>query len=188
MVGIVRRFIDALKGENFNADVFPEFLEAFITLFKCNMSGDILRSLALFITYALHDGRTFSYRNRARRSATRIANGDVTRTIDSERSTPRSLSPSQPEAGVNDLSRQEIGVQILEAYSDILCDPNSDDPIKRFAKTVTNKVCEISSTFIGPLIDISSGYFSCWKSLIQRWFSSLPKSLLGSLSLMVRPM
>lgn len=137
--GIVKRFIDALKGENFNADVFPDFLEAFITLFKCNTSGDNLRSLALFITYALQDGRAFPYRTRTKRVTTRISNGDATRVIDSERSTPRSLSPGQPEPTNNDLSRQEIGVQILEAYSDILCDPQDDDYIKRFAKTVTNK-------------------------------------------------
>lgn len=143
ITGIVKRFIDALKGETFNADVFPDFLEAFTMLFKCSLAGDNMRSLALFITYALHDGRTFPYRARNKRSATRVSNGDATRVIDSERSTPRSLSPATPEAGANDLSRQEIGVQILEAYSDILCDPDSDDSIKRFAKTVTNKVREL---------------------------------------------
>lgn len=137
--GIVKRFIDALKGENFNADVFPDFLEAFITLFKCNISGDNLRSLALFVTYALQDSRAFPYRTRTRRVTTRTSNGDATRVIDSERSTPRSLSPAPPEPAINDLSRQEIGAQILEAYSDILCDPQDDDYIKRFAKTVTNK-------------------------------------------------
>lgn len=137
--GIVKRFIDALKGENFNADVFPDFLEAFITLFKCNTSGDNLRSVALFITYALQDSRAFPYRARSKRTPPRISNGDTMRVTDSERSTPRSLSPGQTEPMNNDLSRHEIGIQVLEAYSDILCDSGDDDYIKRFAKTVTNK-------------------------------------------------
>lgn len=137
--GIIKRFVDALKGEMFNADVFPDFLEAFMALFKCNCSGDNLRSLSLFITYALQDSRAFSYRSiRSKRPTLRDSNDHISRTIDSERSTPRSLSP-QSELN-NDLSRHEIGVQVLDAFSDVLCDADNVEFIKRFAKTITNKV------------------------------------------------
>ena len=151
--GIIKRFIDALKGETFNADVFPDFLEAFMTLFKCNCSGDNLRSLSLFITYALQDGRAFSYRSvRSKRPTLRDSNGHGSRAIDSERSTPRSLSP-QPELLNNDLSQHEIGIQILDAFSDILCDPDNVEFVKRFAKTITNKVCDyIQINYMGSLM------------------------------------
>jgi len=42
------------EGESFLPDVFPSFLEAFTSLVKCNLSAEVFRSLALFVTYALH--------------------------------------------------------------------------------------------------------------------------------------
>ena len=108
-------------------------------LLKCSPSGDNLRSLALFVTYALQDARAFPFRARSKRTPPRISNGDTIALPNSERSTPRSLSPGQPESSSNDLSRQEIGVQMLEACSDMLCDPTDDEFVKKFGRAVTNK-------------------------------------------------
>jgi hypothetical protein len=143
VLGIVKRLLDALKGENFSADVFPDFLEAFSALFRCNISKDNLRSLALFVTYALQDNRAFpSQGNRQLRTSQRHPNGRPLNVLTSDASTssPRSSSPAQPPKAANDLSRHEVGVQVLEMFTDLLCNTESLDPIKKFAKTVANKV------------------------------------------------
>jgi hypothetical protein len=147
MPGIVKRLLDALKGETFSADVFPDFLEAFSALFRCNISKDNLRSLALFVTYALQDNRAFPLAgSRQNKNSLRPANGHAPNNISSEllTSTPRSNSPGQITKAANDLSRHEVGVQVLEMFTDLLCNTSSLDPIKKFAKTVANKVRQLT--------------------------------------------
>jgi hypothetical protein len=132
-----------LKGETFSADVFPDFLEAFSALFRCNISKDNLRSLALFVTYALQDNRAFPpLGNRQYRNSLRYSNGQAPNNLASEAQTPtpRSNSPGQIAKAANDLSRHEVGVQVLEMFTDLLCNTASLEPIKKFAKTVANKV------------------------------------------------
>jgi hypothetical protein len=144
----VKRLLDALKGETFSVDVFPDFLEAFSALFKCNTSKDNLRSIALFVTYALQDNRAFpSHVNRQHRNSQRHSNGQVA--SDTPTSTPRSNSPAQLPKTPNDLSRHEVGVQVLEMFTEVLCNTESVEPMKKFAKTVANKVCHPS------MVDIS---------------------------------
>jgi hypothetical protein len=132
-----------LKGETFSADVFPDFLEAFSALFRCNISKDNLRSLALFVTYALQDNRAFPlHGSRQYRNSQRQSNSHAPNTLVSEAltSASRSNSPGQITKSTNDLSRHEVGVQVLEMFTDLLCNTASLDPIKKFAKTVANKV------------------------------------------------
>jgi hypothetical protein len=133
--------LDALKGEAFSADVFPDFLEAFAALLKSNTSKDNLRSLALFITYAIQENRAFPYRSsRSIKVSNRNSNGGTPMALLSEVSTPRSSSPGQPSNSGNELSRHEVGVQVLEMFTDILCDPSSNESIIKFTKTVASKV------------------------------------------------
>ncbi|KAF2398110.1 beach-domain-containing protein [Trichodelitschia bisporula] len=133
----VKRLLDALKGELFSIDVFPDFMEAFISLLKCNISGDNLRSLALFVTYALHDSRAFPGRSRSHKSNVRSAS--VASKPKSEASTPYSASPGTDGKAAADMPKYEVGVKILEMYTDIICDPSNAEPMNKFAKTVTNK-------------------------------------------------
>jgi hypothetical protein len=136
MLGVVKRLLDALKGETFNEDVFPDFLEAFSTLLRCNTSGDNLRSVALFITYALQDSRAFPARSiRANRNSHRLSSSHLPI---SQSSTPRSTSPGN-DLSEHDLSNHEIGVRVMQMYTEFLCDTASSEPIKKFAKTVANK-------------------------------------------------
>lgn len=131
--------LDALKGETFSEDVFPDFLEAFSTLLKCNTSAENLRSIALFVTYALQDGRAFPIRvTHLHKSSQRSSNGQtpVGSRIDS--SGRRSESPA--ESSRSNLSSHEVGVRLLQMYTEFLCDTISLEPIKKFAKTVANKV------------------------------------------------
>lgn len=41
----------------------------------------------------------------------------------------------------NELPRSGIGLEILNLYTDILCHDENTTSIKKFARTVTNKVC-----------------------------------------------
>jgi beige protein homolog 1 len=136
---IIKRFLDALKGETFSVDVFPDFIEAFSALFACNMTSENLRSLALFITYAFQDNRAFpTHTTRTKKAGPRPSNNGP-KTLDSERSTPRSLSPGYNVDLGPTLPRYEVGVQVLEMYLDLICDPNHRRVTEKFAKTVTNK-------------------------------------------------
>jgi beige protein homolog 1 len=131
--------LDALKGETFSEDVFPDFLEAFSTLLRCNTSAENLRSVALFVTYALQDGRAFPGRtSRLHKNGQRQSNNQtpVVPRIDPF----ARLSDSPAEANHNDLSSHEVGVRLLQMYTEFLCDTTSLESIKKFAKTVANKV------------------------------------------------
>jgi hypothetical protein len=131
--------LDALKGETFSEDVFPDFLEAFSTLLRCNTSAENLRSISLFVTYALQDGRAFLNRNgRMHKNSQREANNQTPIVSRLDPFARRSDSPA--EVNQNDLSSHEVGVRLFQMYTEFLCDTTSLEPIKKFAKTVANKV------------------------------------------------
>jgi beige protein homolog 1 len=134
----VRRFLDALKAETFSREVFPAFMEAFTSLVKCNMTAEVLRSLSLFVTYAYHKPASSAsrtpkgqYGTMPSRSGT-VSNGHKRPTLatflDGKDAVPTSLS------------KRELGTKILEMYADLLCENSSSSNLKKFARTVTNKV------------------------------------------------
>ncbi|KAK8230622.1 hypothetical protein HDK90DRAFT_328482 [Phyllosticta capitalensis] len=136
---IIKRLLDALKGETFTHDVFPHFMNAFKSLLQCSASSDILRSTALFITYALQESRTLANRPlRSRSSVKHMYNATPTLSSGSSASSVPAPSKSTP-LPTGKLSRQELGIKVLEAFSAFLCDDASAIAIGRFAKTVTNK-------------------------------------------------
>lgn len=136
--------LDALKGERFTEDVFPDFLEAFSTLLKCNTSAENLRSIALFVTYALQDSRAFPTRiSRTSRNSQRQSSSQMPSAPRSDPFDLRSASPNQSEQV--ELSSHEVGVRVLQMYTDFLCDTTSQEPVKKFAKTVANKVTRSQS-------------------------------------------
>ncbi|KAF2454179.1 hypothetical protein BDY21DRAFT_354308 [Lineolata rhizophorae] len=137
---IARRLMDALRGESFTEDIFPDFLSAFRCLVKANPSSETFRGLALFITFALHDSRAFVTRTlRSKTSTLRLKSTSTPPTNTPLTSTPRSISPARDMGRSAELSRGELGVRILELYSEMLCDRISTVDIRKFAKTVTNK-------------------------------------------------
>jgi beige protein homolog 1 len=139
----VKRLLDALKGESFSADVFPDFLEAFSAVFKCSISPETLRSLALFVTFALQDSRAFPNRlskgTLISRQAPKDLNGQGTVYTGRERSSSRPSPFNAPISPSSEVSRFEIGVQMLEVFTEVLCEPGTDI-VYKFATTVTNKV------------------------------------------------
>ncbi|KAG6206151.1 hypothetical protein E4U35_001970 [Claviceps purpurea] len=62
VTGIVKRLLDAMKGEAISEDVVTHFMLAFEVLVKSNLSPEVMRSLSLFVTYALHTPPTIKQR------------------------------------------------------------------------------------------------------------------------------
>ena len=120
-------------------DVFPNFVEAFTSLVKSSLSAEIFRSLALFITYAFRKPTASASRSPMSKHGTVSA-----------RPTLISATPKRPTltAAVDGkqnpkspLTKQQVGISILEMYADLLCERGNTVNLKKFARTVTNKVC-----------------------------------------------
>jgi beige protein homolog 1 len=142
--GVIKRMLDALKGETMPDGVFPKFSSAFKALFRCSFSQENLRSLALFITFALQDGRTHIKRGLStKKSMARISSQRASTPLSNSASgTPRSGSPHEDLGATPNISRHEVGVKMLDLYTELLCEKGNEHDIKRFGKTVTNKVCD----------------------------------------------
>lgn len=130
--------MDALKGENFSTDTFKHFVKAFKSILTANLSAESLRTLALYITYAI-------YKPQPKISS-------VMRTAKTENfQTPRfSHEPTNQDTAsvtirkeinpLQKLSQLQLGLEILDLYSDLVCKANDTGNVMKFARTVTNKV------------------------------------------------
>ncbi|KAF2104564.1 beach-domain-containing protein [Rhizodiscina lignyota] len=127
-IRIIKRLLDPLKSEPMPSAAVPDFLHTLETMLRSNTSADILRALALFITYALHDARATTIKRNRTWPPNHGSHG-------SETSTPplRALEDEPM------MTHAELGVRLLEMYADLLCEKENTTEIKRFAKTVTNK-------------------------------------------------
>ncbi|KAH8838367.1 hypothetical protein MCOR27_009468 [Pyricularia oryzae] len=140
---IVKRLLDAMKAESIQEETLPHFLSAFESLTKCNLSIEVHRSLALFITYAFHTSPSSQPRTPKPSSATATRSASplvpvATRTAQ-RRYTGELVAPKT-------LTRKQLGVKILEMYTGLLCDQGGLAEIRKFARAVTNKwlLCLIS--------------------------------------------
>ncbi|KAL3475137.1 hypothetical protein BJX99DRAFT_230303 [Aspergillus californicus] len=118
-----KRLLEALKGGGFTPDILRLFTAAFSSLMDNCLSADLLRSLALFITYSLHKPKT--------------PNG-----LQKKKSIRFKPAPAQPAASVDKaptMSATTVAIEMLRTYCALLCDTHDLGPIKKFAKTVTNK-------------------------------------------------
>lgn len=136
--GIVKKWLDTLKGENFSTDTFQYFIGAFMSILTSTLSAESLRTLALYITYAIY--RPQPKPSSATRPA-KIANHQGPNLphepmiLDSSSgSTTKQPNPSHK------LSQLQLALELLDLYSDLLCRTNDTGNIKKFARTVTNKV------------------------------------------------
>ncbi|EDO00810.1 hypothetical protein SS1G_03284 [Sclerotinia sclerotiorum 1980 UF-70] len=135
---IVKRFLDALKAELFPVEVFSSFMEALTSLVKCNMTAEVFRSLALFITYAYHKPTSSASRTPKNpgltipiRSGT-ISKGPRRPTISTVFDLNEMVSPI--------MTKRQLGNRVLEMYTELLCEKGTTSNIRKFARTVTNKV------------------------------------------------
>jgi beige protein homolog 1 len=123
----LKKMLDALKAEPILPMTMPLFLNAFKSLLPSALNTEMLRSIALFITFSVHKGKAVNglTPRRGNRLDTRP-----------RRNTTQSGSPEPP---ITSLSRFQIGVEVLRLYSDFLCAKEDTSMIKKFARTVTNK-------------------------------------------------
>ncbi|KAI9046878.1 hypothetical protein LZ554_008956 [Drepanopeziza brunnea f. sp. 'monogermtubi'] len=135
---IVKRFLDALKAETFQQDVFPAFMEALRSLVICNLTAEIFRFLALFITYAYHKPTSTASRT-PRSSAGTLPSRSVSKSVGLPRPSVTTILGGNEIVSTTTMTKRQIGNKILEMYSDLLCEKGNTSNIKKFAKTVTNK-------------------------------------------------
>ena len=113
------------------------------------MTGDNLRALAMYITYALERAR-----REDRDSQNQTHNGSVGKSPMSPVQTPNPDLPARIVSSEADshreLQAEEMAIGMLDMFADLLCVPDETSSIMKFAKTVTNKVC----------FAISNGYVS----------------------------
>lgn len=158
------------------------------------MTADVLRSLSLFITYALH--RHNPLRTLKIKKSNISLRRPGTRDSTTSNSFKSSIFPSLGQFNEEDCyTRQQLGVKVLEMYHDILCeDANSTANLKRFAKTVTNRwllyllaeqdatVVTIGAKLLARLLVVhgpsyvtkfatKSGGFIIMRNRLKRWWS-----------------
>ncbi|KAF4122915.1 WD repeat and FYVE domain-containing protein 3 [Geosmithia morbida] len=132
---IVKRLLDAVKGEAIAEETMPHFLGAFDVLVKSNLSQEVMRSLALFITHAFHSPPTSLSRTpKPSSSSSRPSTATTLRGAN----TDLVLASNGP-SNFKYLPKKTLGTKILVMYSDILCEKGNLSHIKKFARTVTNK-------------------------------------------------
>lgn len=91
---------------------------------ESSLSADLLRSLSLFITYALHKPKESS--KLQKKKSMRFNAG------------MRQRATSDSKAKY--VSSTVIATEMLRMYCSLLCNAHDLGPIKKFAKAVTNKV------------------------------------------------
>ncbi|KAK4240113.1 Oligosaccharyltransferase 48 kDa subunit beta-domain-containing protein [Achaetomium macrosporum] len=134
---IIKRLLDVLKAETVSEDIMPHFMASFESLVRCNYSAEVHRAIALFITYAFHTPA--GSRSRTPKPAS-ISGRSAPPGLSLLRRPTVEGSSLSPAAGSKMLSKKQLGVKILEMYTRLLCEPTNLADIRKFAKTVTNKV------------------------------------------------
>lgn len=125
ILGVNKRFLDALKGEDFTEETLSLFIPAFRSLFESCISAELLRSLSLYITFALHEEKVPSlHKKKSMRFNSRA----------------RQLSSTSDSSPKKVMPKKQIGLELLHMYTEYLCTPGDFINIKRFARAVTNKV------------------------------------------------
>lgn len=151
LLGIVKKWLDALKGEPFTSDTFDHFMRAFKSMLTSNISGESLRALSLYITYAVHKPKQKVPQSvRHARSVKQQTDGS------SRRATILTASPSplRNQDGEKELTRLQIAIKVMGMYTDLLCEREDVTNIKKFARIVTNKVKAIDAVLLKLLLTL----------------------------------
>ncbi|KAI5201148.1 beach-domain-containing protein [Aureobasidium subglaciale] len=132
---VVRRFLDALKVDSISSEVLPDILHALRALSLCKTAHLNHRDIATFITYALHDDRAIQSANpllRTPRNRSTSIKSLTPRLVTPETASPTSGSPPR-------LSQSNLGVSVVETYSEVLCGFETSTHIKRFDQQVPTR-------------------------------------------------
>ena len=124
-----------MKGDVVPEEVVPHFMGAFEALVSSNFSPEVMRSLSLFITYAFHTRPVSLPRTPRPASNSRSSTPGFTK-----RPTGEFMATGSPATAQRFLTKKQLGIKVLNLYSRLLCVKNSSTQVKKFARTVTNKV------------------------------------------------
>lgn len=124
--GVIKKLLEALKGEQFTQDALRLFTSAYKSLMESYFSAELHRSLALFITYSIH--KPIPPSKLQKKKSLRFNAGFQ----------QSSASSDQSETFV---SSTTVAVEMLRMYCAFLCSAHDLSPLKKFARAVTNKVC-----------------------------------------------
>ncbi|KAI0509185.1 beige/BEACH domain-containing protein [Xylaria bambusicola] len=130
---VVKRLLDALKADPLPESILPFFLDGIEQLVRSSYNTEVHRAIALFITYALHSPA----RSLPRTPKTASHLDQSTGSMKPRRSTINNNRAAEGAARV--LTKREIGVRLLNMYTQLLCEKGNHAIIRKFAKTVTNK-------------------------------------------------
>ena len=151
--GIVKKWIESLRYLSFSRVTFEYFLEGFKILTLKNFTSEVMRSLALYITYAVYEPENLSLGSSPwKGTASGTASPARRKTISSP--SPSETTPTDFGDGFSaTIGRIDVAVGMLETYNAILCQQNDRTNIDRFARAVTNKVSirpqrRVSLTFL----------------------------------------
>lgn len=133
--------------QTFNRVTFKYFLDSFKVVVGMNYSAETMRSLSLFITYAIHKPRQDAM-DLHRMSSAKYGLSTPTRRKTVSGATPKTHRPTH-DTDLPDLDHLQVALGVLELYTDMLCQKNDESNMKKFARTVTNKVC--IALFLAPV-------------------------------------
>ena len=126
VLGVNKKLLETLKSGEVTKESIQPCLSAFLSLMESSPSPDLLRSLALSITYALHKPKA--------------------PTSLQKKKSLRYLAPSSRPASAKSEGKYvpsvALGIEMLRLYSSVLCNPHDPAPLRKFAKAVTSKVCD----------------------------------------------
>ena len=154
-------------------DILPHFMASFESLVRCNFTAEVHRALALSITYAFH-----------------ATPGSLPRTPKPFSATSRSSTPGIPRRPTGEingpgpsnlgkiLTKKQLAAKLLEMYTRLLCEKGSLTDIRKFARTVTNKVGPAATLFI-CMLNLRSGSSTSWRKTTQPWSFMDARSWLG---------
>lgn len=129
----MKRLLDALKADPLPEAILPCFLDAIEQLVRSSYNTEVHRAIALFITYAFHSPARSLPRTPKSASTLDPSTGGIK---------PRrpTINNKVTEGAGRALAKRETGIHILSIYSQLLCEKGNLAIIRKFAKTVTNKV------------------------------------------------
>lgn len=152
-----------MKGEVVSEDTISHFMGAFEILVTSNFSQEVMRSLSLFITYAFHSQPLPV--NRSPRALSIVSRTGTP--VPRRRGTPTDPTAAGIASGLKFLTKKQLGVKVLSMYSRILCEKGNTTHIKKFARTVTNKV-RLSHVCQFNFANVCSGYCTCLLKMTQK--------------------
>lgn len=139
--GVLKKWLESLKGSTFNEETFDYFLAAFKVIFERGINAESMRSLSLYITYAIHTSshketqlsRAKSLKVKAISPLPKKANAD-------NADTSSNSMGDVKEERLKELSQRQIALRLIEMYAEMLCSGRDIANLNKFARTVTNKV------------------------------------------------